>query len=588
MWGYGLDNGTCVPTVPGPRLTVPSGDTGLTVSLRNTLSQPVSIMIPGLGSSETPEFFIDAKGRRRAKSMVHETAPGTTSAYSFNVAPGTYLYQSGTHPAVQVQMGLYGPATSDVAAGQAYTGVPYDNEIVLLYSEIDADMHDAIAGAPSDNPATPVDETVPTYGTASGPGSTINYRPRYFLVNGDPFTNGAADISAGGAGDRNLVRFLNAGLQNHSPVVVGEHLSLVAEYGKPYRYARKQYSLLLSAGQTRDALFTASNNGRFALFDRQLNLTNNAQAGDGGLMSILAVGGTTPAEPPVAVDDVVSTPEDTPVVVNVDTNDTDNTGIDPNSVAIISQAANGTASPAGGNAVSYVPAPDYFGSDSFTYTIQDVDGNVSNVATVSIEVTPVNDAPVATADAYSTAADTALNVGAPGVLLNDSDVEGDALTASVTTNPAQGSVSMQSNGSFVYTPNPGASGSDSFGYVASDGLLSSTEALVTISIDAPPTNQAPVANDDYTSVTRNTGATSNVANVNVLANDSDPDGTLVPSSVTVTASPADGTAVANADGSIDYRPRNGFTGQDAFSYTVMDNDGQVSNTATVRIDVIRP
>ncbi len=70
--------------------------------------------------------------------MTHEAAEnGGLATYNFVAAPGTYLYQSGSHPAKQVQMGLYGGVTNDAAVGQAYAGVPYNNEISLLYSEID-------------------------------------------------------------------------------------------------------------------------------------------------------------------------------------------------------------------------------------------------------------------------------------------------------------------------------------------------------------------------------------------------------------------------------------------------------------------
>jgi hypothetical protein len=90
-------------------------------------------------------------------------------------------------------------------------------------------------------------------------------------------------------------------------------------------------------------------------------------------------------------------------------------------------------------------------------------------------------------------------------------------------------------------------------------------------------------------VTKNSGSTNNVATVVVLANDSDADGTLDPTTVTLSVSPtpAKGTATVNADGTITYKPRAGKTGADAFAYTVRDNQGAISNSATVRIDVLR-
>lgn len=585
MWGYGLDGASCTPTVPGPHLVVPAGDNNLTISLRNTLGQPVSIMIPGLATAESPAFFNDAQGRSRVRSLVHETAPGTTSSYSFSAKPGTYLYQSGTHSAVQVQMGLYGAVTSDAAAGQAYSGVSYDNEVVMLYSELDPAMHDAVAGAVADDPATTVDETIPTYGTAAGPTSMIGYHARYFLVNGEPYTAATADIVAGNTGTRTLIRFLNAGLETHAPMLQGQHLSLVAEYGNAYPYPRSRYSTLLSAGQTRDAIFTPMATGRYPLWDRRLRLTNNTMSGLGGMMSVLAVGAATPVNPPVANDDAAATIEDTPTVINVASNDTDDTGLNLASISV-TQPVNGVATANADGTVGYTPNANFNGNDSFTYTIDDIDGNTSNSALVLVAVDPVNDAPVASNDAYAAVQDTVLSVNAAsGLLANDSDVDGDALTASLVTAPVTGNVVIAADGSFVYTPAAGFTGDDIFTYNASDGVASST-ATVTITVSAP-SNQPPVAQDDYMSVTRNTGATNNSVTYFVLANDSDPDGTIDATTLTIVAAPLHGTATVNLDGSITYIPKAGYAGSDALGYTVNDNQGATSNTATVRIDVVR-
>src|SRR4029450_4493428 len=97
----------------------------------------------------------------------------------------------------------------------------------------------------------------------------------------------------------------------------------------------------------------------------------------------------------------------------------------------------------------------------------------SNVATAAITVTAVNDAPVAAGDAFSTAEDTVLTVPAPGVLGNDADPDGDPLTAVLVSGPGHGSLTLNANGSFSYTPAADFAGSDSFSYRASDGTLTS-------------------------------------------------------------------------------------------------------------------
>src|SRR5207244_1618813 len=133
------------------------------------------------------------------------------------------------------------------------------------------------------------------------------------------------------------------------------------------------------------------------------------------------------------------------------------------------------------------PDPNYNGPDSFSYTASD-GPLTSNTATVSITVTPVNDAPVAVNDAYSTNEDTALTVPAPGVLGNDTDTENNALTAIKVSNPAHGTVTLNADGSFTYTPNANYNGPDSFTYKANDGTADSNVATVNLTVN--PVNDA--------------------------------------------------------------------------------------------------
>ena len=134
---------------------------------------------------------------------------------------------------------------------------------------------------------------------------------------------------------------------------------------------------------------------------------------------------------------------------------------------------------------------------------------------------PTNSPPVAVNDAYSTNEDTVLNVAAPGVLSNDSDPDGDTLTAIKVTNPSHGTVTLNSNGSFTYTPSANYNGTDSFTYQANDGQANSNTATVTITINA--VNDAPVAvNDAYST---NKDIALNVTAPGVLGNDTDAEGT---------------------------------------------------------------
>jgi hypothetical protein len=99
-------------------------------------------------------------------------------------------------------------------------------------------------------------------------------------------------------------------------------------------------------------------------------------------------------------------------------------------------------------------------------------------------VGPGNNAPVAGDDSYSVNRDTSLNVPAPGVLGNDSDADGDPITAELNETVSNGSLTLNSNGSFDYTPNTGFTGGDSFTYVANDGTVASNMATVSITVNA--------------------------------------------------------------------------------------------------------
>lgn len=145
--------------------------------------------------------------------------------------------------------------------------------------------------------------------------------------------------------------------------------------------------------------------------------------------------------------------------------------------------------------MTYTPNLNFNGFDTFTYTATDPEGGVSDPATVTIAVNPVNDAPVAKDDSYSTDEDTPLTVNATlGVLANDSDVDtGETLTAIKVSGPTHGGLTFNTDGSFIYTPNQYFSGTDTFTYMIFDGSLYSNEATATITVNE--VNKAPVLAD---------------------------------------------------------------------------------------------
>jgi hypothetical protein len=189
---------------------------------------------------------------------------------------------------------------------------------------------------------------------------------------------------------------------------------------------------------------------------------------------------------PVAADDAYQTDEET--VLHVDApglldNDSDAEN-DSLTAVLVESPAHGTVEVAEDGSFTYTPDADFFGDDSFTYRANDGAAD-SNVATATIEVTPVNDAPQAIDDAYEVPAEEPLVVGPSGVLVNDSDADGEMLSALLVDEPLHGTLDLNEDGSFIYTPGADFDGEDSFTYRATDGTADSNVATVTLSRQVP-------------------------------------------------------------------------------------------------------
>ncbi len=180
---------------------------------------------------------------------------------------------------------------------------------------------------------------------------------------------------------------------------------------------------------------------------------------------------------PAAVNDSVTTAEDTAVTVAVLANDTEPDG-DSLSVTSAGTPAHGTAVANANGTIAYTPAANYSGADSFSYTIGDGHGGTAT-ATVSVTVTPVNDGPAAVNDAASTAEDTAVTVA---VLGNDTDPDGDGLTVTTVGAPARGGAVVNPDGTITYTPAANYSGADNFSYTVSDSQGASATATVIVTV----------------------------------------------------------------------------------------------------------
>lgn len=283
---------------------------------------------------------------------------------------------------------------------------------------------------------------------------------------------------------------------------------------------------------------------------------------------------------PVANPDFYVTEEDkslTIILPGVLAND-----IDPDSLVLVSTNTtplHGTAYVDMTGGLFYTPNANFYGVDTFTYTVFDVvDPTKTSSATVTITVEPANDPPVAKNDSTSIDEDSVLNVSVPGVRGNDYDVDGDPMTAILVSNVSHGTLSLNPNGSYSYTPLPNFFGNDTFTYKMNDGVADSNVATVTIRVN--PVNDKPVALADSYSVNNNT--TLVVPVPGVLANDTDIDSALL--TAEIETYPAHGMLTFYTDGHFNYYPDSNFKGVDYFTYRAYDS-ALYSEVVTVSISV---
>ncbi|MCU7866318.1 MAG: tandem-95 repeat protein, partial [Candidatus Thiodiazotropha sp. (ex Lucinoma borealis)] len=520
-----------------------------------------------------------------------------------------FTYYSGTEPQKQVYMGLYGAVTKNAAAGEIYPGVPFTNEQILFYSEIDPDHNAAVAAG--DLSYTP-----------------IAYHPKWFLINGEPYEAGATpDIAVGSTGVPTLLRFLSASSENHVPVLQGLHGMIHAEDGIQYTWQdgvtgvttmapRQQYSVGLPPLKTKDVIVTPALEGRYAVYDGNGYMTNPsdpenpADGGDtlGGMLRFLSFTQGATNLPPVALNDELTiefaegTTTGVTGLVNVLDNDNDPEG------ATLTLADNDTTTPEIGGVVTCVngtgectfePGIDGLsftyttGTGTFTYTV--TDGNplsADTVGTVTVNVIE-NLAPTPVADDVTT--DTGV-VADFNVLTNDTDPETDTLSI-VTLDTAgivEGSLSCDNGtGDCTYTPPAIPSALplvETFTYTVEDGINPESAATtVTITV-TDPTPAAPVGvNDTYNIVE---DGVLDVATPGVLENDMDANGDAL--TAVMVGGPTNARPDPNnpglflfnlsPDGSFHYEPDVDFNGVDSFTY-VVDDGTSISDPTTVTITV---
>ena len=393
--------------------------------------------------------------------------------------------------------------------------------------------------------------------------STINFLPKYFLMNGAPYSALTSPIAAGPAGQRVLLRLLNAGLESHVASLLGGHFQVIAEDGNALAHGRDQYETLLPAGKTMDAIWVPAANGVYSIYDRR-----NRQ----GMLAKLEVSGT--ATVPTAVGNAYSTLLNTTLNVPVPgvlANDL-NLLPGPTTIVVVTPPVSGTLTLNSDGSFEYIPVAGFFGQVAFTYRVNN-GLNDSNVATVTILV---NRPPVAVTDAATTQLNQAVTVN---VLANDSDPENQQLGITAVTQGTNGTVTFTPT-TVLYT-NTGATGPDSFTYTISDGQGGTATGTVNVTL-----NSAPTANNDSYPVAEDVTITVDPRVAGGGGADTDPEGQPL-TIIAVTQGTNGGTVTNNGGLSVTYKPALNFNGQDTFTYTI--SDGQTptpgTDTGTVTMNV---
>ena len=431
---------------------------------------------------------------------------------------------------------------------------------------------------PDNNPLLIVSVSTPSHGTATFSSSYIYYTPHSNYAGSDSFSYTITD----GQGGTDTATVTITVTPVNDPPVANDDASSVAEDSTNNQINVRANDndidgdLITISSITQPTHGTASYNSSYVFYTPATNyngfdsFTYVINDGHGSTDSATLTLTVTPVnDPPIANDDSATVAEDSiNNLINVLANDVD-PDYNPLTVTSISVPAHGTTS-TNGVFIFYTPAPNYVGSDSFTYTINDAQGGVDS-ATVAIIITQVNDPPNAVDDSTSVIEDS--NTNQIYVLLNDNDIDGDTLSVFAVTQPSHGLASFTSLYVF-YTPQSNYNGADQFVYTISDGKGGTDTAVVTIMVTA--LNDPPLAVDDSIPVLED--STNN--QLNVLINDNDIDGDAL--LITGITQPIHGIASFTTS-YVYYTPNTNYNGPDYLTYSISDGHGG-TDTAGVALD----
>lgn len=407
----------------------------------------------------------------------------------------------------------------------------------------------------------------PAHGTVTGTGATVTYTPALNYTGSDSFT---FRVNDGTTNSSVATVSINVTPVQDAPVAINQNVTVQEDIAKVIA--------LMAQDPDGDALTYAvvglPSNGILSGTAPNLTYTPNLnyngpdqftyKVNDGTVDSNIATVSITvdpDNDAPIANSQSVTTDEDVDILITLEGSDIENNVL---TFIIVAGPTHGTLSGTG-NAITYSPAENYNGPDNFTFKANDGSDD-SNIATVSITVSPVNDAPVANDQAVSTQEDVA-----KAIQLTGSDTDGDIITFNVTAPPANGLLSGTAP-NLTYTPTPNFNGTDSFKFTVNDNTVDSNEATVTITIS--PVVDLPTADNQLVT-------TQEDVEVPIVLTGNDPDGATL--TFAIVASPTHGTLSGSTPNLI-YTPLENYNGNDSFTFRV--NNGLVNSAvATVSISV---
>ena len=392
---------------------------------------------------------------------------------------------------------------------------------------------------------------------------TLNYTPNVDFLGADTVTYTITDPSGATAQASLVVVISEPQAQN---ALEGEPLDVYLEDTESLRSLPAGTTVTVVSSQ--GSQVTISEDGVLSYqapdgFTGEDVITYTTDDGEGNVVTKTVVMQVYPQDAAlVGIDDSVITPEDASVLnIAVLANDKIAEGSDVTVISATSSRGGQVDINADGT-LNYTPPQDFTGIDAVTYTARNGDG-IESTATLSVEVTPENDPPVAVVDAVTTLEDTPLeNIN---VLANDIDVDGDTLTVLEVSSAEGAEVTLNDDGTVNYLPNVNFNGVDTITYSVSDGLGGVTTGELKISVEA--VNDAPVVTGEQVNAVQN----ESIDAIAVLLNDEDPDGN--PLTVEAAVASNGGTVEINGDGTLKYTPAPDFVGEETLTYTVIDGQG---------------